>query len=422
MTDPDHGLGRGVPPDELHGLGARGDQGRAGHQHHDEQDHEEVDRDRAALGLSGHLDRGPVQRPHRPVVAAVRAEGDGDRLLDPGDDAAPEEEHEPQGQRHGREDQRRSEPVPELEHRLVGTGRELLGVREDGAGGRRAGEAEGERETGEHRRRYDEPCVGAVHRRRRRPGLGGEGAPHEARGVGDGEDGAERDAGHEQPAADAGQAGAVAVLGDVDQRHQHALLGEEAEERRQRRPSTAPPAPQTAATTGIGTPDSGELAEVTGPGAVVDDADGEEQGGLEQGVRHEHRQAGERRRPGADAGDHQQEPELAHRAVGEQELDVVLAERPPAPEQHRHDAEHQQDLAPPGDAGEGGRQQGDQVDAGLDHGGGVQVGAHRGRGGHRAREPEVERHQRRLADRPGEEQERRRTVTGAGRRVGQDAR
>ena len=47
----------------------------------------------------------------------------------------------------------------------------------------------------------------------------------------------------------------------------------------------------------------------------------------------------ERGRPGADAHQHDEEAQLADGAVGQQHLDVVLPQRPPAAEQHRGRAE-----------------------------------------------------------------------------------
>ena len=71
-----------------------------------------------------------------------------------------------------------------------------------------------------------------------------------------------------------------------------------------------------------------------------------------------------------------------------------------------------------GEVGEAGGQPGDEVDAGLDHRGGVQVRADRGRGGHGAGQPEVERHHGRLADRADEHQRQADAAGRSGRRVG----
>ena len=69
-----------------------------------------------------------------------------------------------------------------------------------------------------------------------------------------------------------------------------------------------------------------------------------------------------------------------------------------------------------------GREARDEVDAGLHHGRGVQVGAHRGGRGHRAGQPEVEREDRRLAERADQHQHERRIDDRAGGCLGEDPR
>ncbi|MDQ0727439.1 hypothetical protein QFZ21_002439 [Microbacterium sp. W4I20] len=97
--------------------------------------------------------------------------------------------------------------------------------------------------------------------------------------------------------------------------------------------------------------------------------------------------------------DHQcEEAELADRSEGEDALEVGLAQRLDAAEKHGHDAEGDDDR-PPGSAEREDRgEPRDEIDAGLHHGRGVQVCAHRGGGGHRAGQPEVEGEESRLAD------------------------
>jgi hypothetical protein len=58
-------------------------------------------------------------------------------------------------------------------------------------------------------------------------------------------------------------------------------------------------------------PQAGQQPQVTGAGLVVDDPDGQEQGGLEQPVRQEQGAPGERRLAGAGPDQHEQEAELA---------------------------------------------------------------------------------------------------------------
>ena len=104
--------------------------------------------------------------------------------------------------------------------------------------------------------------------------------------------------------------------------------------------------------------EAGEAAQVAGAGRVVDDADGEEEGGLEQRVRERHHQPGGGELPAAGADEHHEEAELADRAEGEQQLEVGLPERAVAADQHRGEAQAEQDRPPAGDVGEPGREPG----------------------------------------------------------------
>ena len=65
---------------------------------------------------------------------------------------------------------------------------------------------------------------------------------------------------------------------------------------------------------------------------MVDDADHEEEGRLEQYIQATRRREGGIAR--AESDHEHEETELAHGAVGEEELQVVLAERAPAQPQH----------------------------------------------------------------------------------------
>ena len=157
---------------------------------------------------------------------------------------------------------------------------------------------------------------------------------------------------------------------------------------------------------GTGRPvDAGELADVAGSGLVVDDAHHQEEGGLEEPVREEQREPGEGRVGCAEAHHHGQEAELADRAVRQDELDVRLPQRPVAADQHRGQAQAEHHRQPERGFRESGRQPRHEVDAGLHHGRGVQVGAHRGGGRHGAGEPEVEGDQRGFGDRADEDED-----------------
>ena len=112
--------------------------------------------------------------------------------------------------------------------------------------------------------------------------------------------------------------------------------------------------------------------------------------------------------------------------MGEDELEVVLAQRLHAAQQHRDDRQRRDQRAPRLDVGEPGREAQHEVDAGLHHRRGVQVGADRRRRGHRRGQPEVERHQRGLGDRPDQHADdpggHRRGGRGGAREVGHEVR
>ncbi len=93
-------------------------------------------------------------------------------------------------------------------------------------------------------------------------------------------------------------------------------------------------------------PESREPAPVARAGRMVDDADHEEERRLEQGVREQQGDARERRVTGAEPGDEHEEAELADGAVGEQQLEVVLAKGAPAADEHGEHAERDDDRMP----------------------------------------------------------------------------
>ena len=118
-----------------------------------------------------------------------------------------------------------------------------------------------------------------------------------------------------------------------------------------------------------------------------------------------------------------EEAELADRAIGEQQLEVVLAQRAQPAGDHRDEADGEHERAPRRDHGEHRGEAAEQVHAGLDHRRRVQIGAHRRRRGHRPGEPRVERVLRRLGERPDRPRTRGPTVTArAARRIGEDLR
>jgi hypothetical protein len=160
-------------------------------------------------------------------------------------------------------------------------------------------------------------------------------------------------------------------------------------------------------------PEPAEAVEVPRAGRVVDDADAHEQGGLEQRVGQDVEARGpeRQRRPQADERDEQ--PELADGRVRHQRLEVAPGHRDPgtehrrrATDQHERPVPQRQPLERRGEAEQ-------QVDAGLHHRRRVEVGRDGSRGDHGAREPELERHLRRLGARgQGDEDDHRRRGAG----------
>jgi hypothetical protein len=144
------------------------------------------------------------------------------------------------------------------------------------------------------------------------------------------------------------------------------------------------------------------LAHVLLAAAGVDHrARAEEEAGLEEGVGEDVEDAGD---VGADPGGEEHVAELGDRRVGEHLLDVVLGEADGGREHRRDAADHRHRQH------RGGAQLVEEVaarhhvDAGGDHGRGVDQGRDRGRAGHRVGQPDVQRQLRRLAHRADEEQ------------------
>jgi hypothetical protein len=158
---------------------------------------------------------------------------------------------------------------------------------------------------------------------------------------------------------------------------------------------------------GQGGPAGAEAAErvdVAGAGRLVDDADHEEEGGFEQGVGGQEGRPRERGGAGA-AGEYDADhAELADRPVGEQQFQVGLAQRRPPAEEEGEEAADPDDLLPRRFRGEDGGEHPDQEHAGLDHGGGVEVGADRRRRGHGGGQPEAEGEEGRLRQGAEEDQ------------------
>jgi hypothetical protein len=214
-------------------------------------------------------------------------------------------------------------------------------------------------------------------------GLDGEGAPGEAGGVRHGEDGADDEPGggvRAEPAVHSEERVEALLLADeAEQRWQsgHGGTGDEPDDADDRQ-RTAEPA---------------QRPQITGVDGVVDDADDHEQRRLEQGVGDEHDDTrdGGLLRAGPEQGD--QQAELADGAEGEDLLEVRGPQGPQTADEHGGHTDGDHERRPPGERfGCTGGHAGEEEHARLHHGGGVQVGAHRGGCGHGQREPAVERH------------------------------
>ena len=265
--------------------------------------------------------------------------------------------------------------------------------------GERTGDHPGERE---YRRGRLERGARTVHARHCWAGFGlafaAEGAPQESQRVGDGQSGSEyQHQDHHRPlplaqgarVPDLGEGGLLADESQGEGEARHAG-GRECGDARQHRGAVTK---------------SGKFAQVAGTGGVVDDADHHEQRRFEQRMGHQHRHRRHRDILVADADQHHQEPQLRDRSEGEHQLEVVFAQRPESAEDHGGAAEPDHQDVPGNEVGEARGEPGHQEDSGLDHGCGMQIGTDRGGGRHGTGKPEVEREDRRLAERTDQDQD-----------------
>ena len=105
---------------------------------------------------------------------------------------------------------------------------------------------------------------------------------------------------------------------------------------------------------------------------------------------------------------------MADGRIGQQPLQVILEQRHDRADAHRGEARGGHDPEPLGRPRQHRPQPRHQEDPGLHHGRGMQVGADRRRGRHRARQPEMERELRRLGERADQDQDQRRDIEGRG--------
>jgi hypothetical protein len=223
-------------------------------------------------------------------------------------------------------------------------------------------------------------------------GRAAEGAVEDPQAVGEGERRGEDGEGTEEQ-SDRGRSGEALEGGE------HLLFADEAEERRQARHREARESGEDGGD-GHDAPQSGEFADVAAADLAVDDADEHEQRGLEERVGERVEGGGGERQRRADADEGDQEAELADRRVGQQGLQVVLLERDERADDGGREADGDEHRGPQRTFSEGGREAHEEIDARLDHRGGVQVGADRSDGDHRVGQPEMERQLRRLRHGP----------------------
>ena len=168
-----------------------------------------------------------------------------------------------------------------------------------------------------------------------------EGAPVEADGVRDGQHRShDHDGQHDSAPSERVAEGVVCVLlGDEPRAERHARHRENREKGDDLRAS-----PSTA--------ELRKRADVAGPGLLVDDPDHHEQGGLERRVGDEQHPPRGRRRRRSDAEEDHEQAELADGAEGQEQLEVVLTQRPQPTEDQRaapHGDHHRSPQVGPGE-------------------------------------------------------------------------
>ena len=147
-----------------------------------------------------------------------------------------------------------------------------------------------------------------------------------------------------------------------------------------------------------------DAAHVAGAGLVVDDARGHEQRGLEGGVVDDVKHRRHRGHGRVQAEQEHDQAEVADGRVGQQSLEIVLEQGHVGAEQQGDQAGATHQEEPGVRAGQDRVEPGEQEHAGLDHGGRVQVGAHRGGRLHGVRQPEMEGELGRLGKGAGEDE------------------
>jgi len=154
-----------------------------------------------------------------------------------------------------------------------------------------------------------------------------------------------------------------------------ALLGDEAEERRQRGHARGR-ADSDDQQRPAALPEPGHPADIAGAGGVIDDADDHERDALNIACAHSMASPASNQIAAARANHHRDQPELADRAERQNQFQVVFAHRAPAGQQHREHAEYHHRGRQGGESAIRDHAR-DEIERRLDHRRGVQVRADR---------------------------------------------
>jgi hypothetical protein len=142
---------------------------------------------------------------------------------------------------------------------------------------------------------------------------------------------------------------------------------------------------------GHGFPEGAEFGDVARAGFVIHGTGNEKQRAFVQRMRHEVNSHRLERHGSADTDEESEDSEDADRGVSEDALEVRLVQGKRSTADHAHGANAQQGSRPGIRASQDRIEAREQVDAGLDHGGRVQIRAYRGRRFHGAGQPEMKR-------------------------------
>jgi len=123
---------------------------------------------------------------------------------------------------------------------------------------------------------------------------------------------------------------------------------------------------------------------------MVNDAGDEEERAFVEGMGQDAHGHGDEGIFGVEGQQEDKNAQLADGGVGEQRLDVVVADGANGAQEHGDAADREQPPEPHGTIAQGRMHAGEQVDARFDHGGRVEIGAGRRGGGHCSGQPKVE--------------------------------